>query len=84
MPGWVHTEFHRRADLRSSSIPGFLWLDADELVEACLRDVDRGKVLSIPSARFKVLTWFTRHLPSGVMRAVSRRIALRRRDTVAQ
>jgi short-subunit dehydrogenase len=83
MPGWVRTEFHQRAELRSSSIPGFLWLDADYLVERCLRDVDRGKVLSIPSARFKVLTWFTRHLPSGAMRAVSRRIALRRRDTVA-
>jgi short-subunit dehydrogenase len=83
MPGWVRTEFHQRAELRSSSIPGFLWLEADDLVERCLRDVDKGKVLSIPSVRFKVLTWFTRHLPRGAMRAISRRIALRRRDTVA-
>ncbi|GAA2074461.1 SDR family NAD(P)-dependent oxidoreductase [Pseudolysinimonas kribbensis] len=83
-PGWVHTQFHQRAELRSSSIPGFLWLDADYLVERCLRDADRGKVISIPSVRFKVLTWFTRHLPSTSMRAVSRRIALRRRDTVSQ
>lgn len=83
-PGWVRTEFHRRAELRSSSIPGFLWLDAEHLVESCLRDADRGRVVSIPSVRFKILTWFTRHLPSGSMRAISRRIALRRRDTVAQ
>jgi short-subunit dehydrogenase len=81
-PGWVHTEFHQRADLRSSSIPSFLWLDAEYLVDRCLRDAERGKVLSIPSVRFQVLTWFTRHLPSRAMRAVSRRIALRRRDTV--
>jgi short-subunit dehydrogenase len=83
-PGWVRTQFHQRAELRSSSIPGFLWLDADYLVERCLRDADRGRVISIPSARFKVLTWFTRHLPGVTMRAVSRRIALRRRDTVSQ
>jgi short-subunit dehydrogenase len=83
-PGWVRTQFHQRAELRSSSIPGFLWLDADYLVERCLRDADRGRVISIPSARFKVLTWFTRHLPGTTMRAVSRRIALRRRDTVSQ
>lgn len=82
-PGWVRTEFHQRADLRSSSIPGFLWLDAEYLVERCLRDADRGRVVSIPSVRFKVLTWFTRHLPAASMRAVSRRIALRRRDTVS-
>lgn len=81
-PGWVHTEFHQRADLRSSSIPNFLWLDAEYLVDRCLRDAERGKVLSIPSVRFQVLTWFTRHLPSAAMRAISRRIALRRRDTV--
>lgn len=83
-PGWVRTQFHQRAELRASSIPGFLWLDADYLVERCLRDADRGRVISIPSARFKVLTWFTRHLPGATMRAVSRRIALRRRDTVDQ
>ena len=82
-PGWVRTEFHERAELRSSSIPGFLWLDAEYLVDHCLRDAEKGRVVSIPSARFKVLTWFTRHLPSGSMRAISRRIALRRRDTVA-
>jgi short-subunit dehydrogenase len=81
-PGWVHTEFHQRAELRASSIPGFLWLDAAYLVERCLRDADRGAVISIPSVRFQVLTWFTRHLPGGAMRAISRRIALRRRDTV--
>ena len=84
LPGWVHTEFHQRAELRSSSIPGFLWLDAEYLVERCLRDVEGGRVLSIPSIRFQVLGWFTRHLPSATMRAVSRRIALRRRDTVSE
>lgn len=63
--------------------PGVPRLDAEYLVERCLRDADRGRVISIPSVRFQVLTWFTRHLPAASMRAVSRRIALRRRDTVS-
>ena len=78
LPGWVHTEFHRRAAIRTSSIPSSLWIDADVLVAACLRDVDKKKVLSIPTTRFKVLTWFTRHLPRSTVRSISHRISLSR------
>ncbi|MFC5502532.1 SDR family NAD(P)-dependent oxidoreductase [Lysinimonas soli] len=84
MPGWVHTEFHRRADIRTSSIPEALWIDAGHLVEACLRDVDAKKVLSIPTVRFKVLAWFTRHLPRSTMRSVSHRISLSRSSSAAE
>jgi short-subunit dehydrogenase len=75
LPGWVRTEFHDRAGIRTKSIPNTLWLDADELVDECLRDVARGKVLSVPSARFKVLIFFTHHLPRRVVRWVSGRIS---------
>ena len=54
-PGWVRTEFHERAAIKTSSIPNSLWLDAEQLVTACLRDVDRGRVISIPTVRYKVL-----------------------------
>jgi short-subunit dehydrogenase len=75
LPGWVRTEFHDRAGIRTRSIPDVLWLDADALVEECLRDVARGAVLSVPSARFKVLLFLTRHLPRLVIRWVSGRIS---------
>src|SRR4030095_11322103 len=71
-PGWVRTEFHERADLNTSSIPQFLWLDADRLVGACLKDADAGKVISIPSKRYKVLMTICEHLPHRTLRAVSR------------
>ncbi|UFS58058.1 SDR family NAD(P)-dependent oxidoreductase [Subtercola endophyticus] len=74
-PGWVHTEFHERAGIRESSIPKFLWIDVDELVADCLADVAKGKVISIPSARFKFLTFFTRHLPRSTIRSISGRIS---------
>ncbi|QEO08856.1 SDR family NAD(P)-dependent oxidoreductase [Protaetiibacter larvae] len=75
MPGWVHTEFHDRASIRKSSIPSWLWLNADRLVAACLRDVDRGKALSTPTARYRFLSWLLRHLPAPTVRWVSRKIS---------
>jgi short-subunit dehydrogenase len=82
-PGWVHTEFHQRAGIRSGSIPKFMWLRAESLVRACLRDADRGRVISIPSLRYRVIVWFARHLPRSVVRAISASISSSRRDTVA-
>ena len=78
MPGWVRTEFHQRASISASSIPNSLWLDAERLVRVSLRDVDRGRVISIPSIRYRLLSWLLRHLPRSAVRAVSRRISLSR------
>lgn len=74
-PGWVRTEFHERASIRTSSIPGPLWLDADRLVAECLADVAAGKVVSIPSKRYRVLMWAVRHAPRSAVRAASRRLS---------
>jgi short-subunit dehydrogenase len=78
-PGWVRTEFHERADIQTSSIPGPLWLDADALVTECLADVARGKVVSIPSKRYRVLMWAVRHAPRSAVRAASRGLSSSRR-----
>ncbi|MEU2737949.1 SDR family oxidoreductase [Streptomyces sp. NPDC007095] len=81
-PGWVRTEFHTRAGIRSSSIPNFLWLDAQRVVETSLRDVRRGRVISIPSFRYRLLIWITRHLPPHTVRWISRRISSGRNDSL--
>ena len=70
-PGWVRTEFHERADIGTSKIPDFMWLDADELVAECLRDVALGKVISIPSRRYKALIFLARHAPRSLVRRAS-------------
>jgi short-subunit dehydrogenase len=74
-PGWVRTEFHERASIRTSSIPGFLWQNSHDLVEACLRDAAKGKVISIPSLRYKTLMWFAQHGPRVGVRRVSAAIS---------
>lgn len=70
-PGWVRTEFHERAAINSSKIPEILWLDADRLVAGCLADVERSKVISIPSLRYKVLMFGARHIPRSGVRWIS-------------
>jgi short-subunit dehydrogenase len=73
-PGYVRTEFHQRASIRTGGIPGPMWLDADALVAECLKDVADGKVISIPSFRYKVMILGARHAPRSVIRRVSRRL----------
>jgi uncharacterized protein len=74
-PGWVRTEFHERASIRTSSIPEPLWLEADALVAECLADVARGKVLSVPTKRYRALMWAVRHAPRPAVRAASRKLS---------
>lgn len=75
LPGWVRTEFHDRAEIRTSSIPASLWLSSDFLVRACLKDVARGRAISIPSVRYRILSWLLRHLPPRTVRWVSRKLS---------
>lgn len=74
-PGWVRTEFHERAEIGTSKIPGFMWLEADRLVADCLADVAKGAVISIPSKRYQALIFVARHLPRRAVRAVSVRLS---------
>ncbi|SDS68369.1 SDR family NAD(P)-dependent oxidoreductase [Microlunatus soli] len=80
-PGWVRTEFHQRAGINASSIPAPLWLDAEPLVRQALADFEAGKVISLPSLRYKILIGLARHLPRGAIRAVSRMMSSSRHDS---
>ena len=70
-PGWVRTEFHQRAGISGSSIPDFLWLSPERLVRECLQDVARGKLISVPSKRFKVLAFLARIAPRNIMHSIA-------------
>ncbi|MFC5727940.1 MULTISPECIES: SDR family NAD(P)-dependent oxidoreductase [Nocardioides] len=63
-PGFVKTEFHQRLGVdRDSSAPRFLWLEPDRLVRDALADFDRGRALSIPSKRYRVIVTTSRLVP---------------------
>jgi len=62
-PGFVRTEFHQRAKMDMSALPGWLWLSADDVVDGCLSDLRRGRTISVPSFRYKMIAFLFRHLP---------------------
>ncbi|MFE6780052.1 SDR family NAD(P)-dependent oxidoreductase [Streptomyces sp. NPDC057702] len=76
-PGFVRTEFHQRAGMDTGNIPDWLWLDADRLVEAALKDLARGRSLSVPDPRYKALTGLARFAPRGALARVSTRTGRR-------
>lgn len=72
-PGFVRTEFHQRMSADMSGVGDWMWLDADDLVSAALKDLRNGKAVSVPSARYKVLTGLARVAPRSLVERVSRR-----------
>lgn len=75
LPGWVRTEFHRRAGISSSKLPNIVWLQADALVREALDDNAKGKVISVPSLRWKLAYHVGRHLPRAAIRSLSRKLS---------
>ncbi|MDP9806190.1 short-subunit dehydrogenase [Trueperella bonasi] len=79
IPGWVRTEFHERSGVSTSSIPSWLWLDADRVIEECLADVEKGKTTSTPSKRFKITGFLAKHAPAPAVAAVVKKLNKGRR-----
>lgn len=71
-PGYTRTEFHQRAGIDMSKTPDFLWLDADAVVRDGLRDLRRGKMVSVPDWKYKTMVFAVRHMPSPLVRRVAR------------
>lgn len=72
MPGYVRTEFHQRAGTDMTKTPEWLWMDADDLAAAARREVRRGKLVSVPTAKDKVAAFGLRHLPRPLLARVAR------------
>lgn len=74
-PGYVHTEFHERLGLPrgEEGIPRWMWLEAPVVVAEALRDAARGRSVSIPSVRYKVLAAAMPLLPDRVLARLGQR-----------
>jgi len=73
-PGFTHTEFHARAQADMSNTPSFMWLDAERVVADGLADARAGKVISVPSKRYRAIVTLVKLLPRPlVARAMARR-----------
>ena len=74
-PGFTHTEFHERASADMSHVPDRMWLDATSVVAEGLADAAKGRPVSVPSRRYKVLVSATRTLPRPLLRKIMARRA---------
>ena len=72
-PGFVRTEFHQRGDMDISGVPRWMWLSSDRLVRDALADLEKGKRLSIPSKRYKVLSTISRYAPAPIVARMAKR-----------
>ncbi len=72
-PGFTHTEFHDRMGMDKTATPRWMWLQAERVVREGLADNARGRAVSIPTKRYKVLTAAARVLPDRLVAGPPRR-----------
>jgi short-subunit dehydrogenase len=74
-PGFVHTNFHERLGLPpgEEGIADWMWLNAPDVVAEALRDVARGRAVSIPSARYRAIVGLARLVPDRLVVALGGR-----------
>ncbi|WP_093796863.1 SDR family oxidoreductase [Streptomyces sp. Wb2n-11] len=63
LPGYTRTDFHARARIATENFPSWMWLSPDRVAETALRDLERGRTVSVPTARYRLLCRALRHLP---------------------
>jgi len=71
-PGYTRTEFHQRAGINLSKLPGWLWLDADKVAADGLRDLYAGRTVSVPDWKYKAAVFALRHAPRSLIQLAAR------------
>lgn len=72
-PGFTYTEFHDVLGMDRNLVPKFWWLRAQYVVDESLRDLKRGKIISIPSLRYKFLARLFRMMPQWLMNRMGKK-----------
>ena len=71
-PGFTRTEFHQTMKMDAGLIPQWLWLNADDVVDASLSAFDRGTVVVVPDWKYKIAAAFLKHAPYSLKRRLGR------------
>jgi uncharacterized protein len=70
-PGYTRTEFQTTAEYETSRIPKAVWQTTDQVVDASLAALAKGKVLCVPGAHNKVAAVGSGFLPRVVQRKLA-------------
>ncbi|QMU76431.1 SDR family oxidoreductase [Streptacidiphilus sp. PB12-B1b] len=72
-PGFTRTEFHDRGGIDMTRLRGWMWLSAEQVVDEALRDLARGRSVSVPGAQYKALIAAVRRVPLEALVGLSAR-----------
>jgi len=78
-PGFTRTEFHERGRMKMNGLPNFMWLSAEEVVSKSWRDVNAGKVISIPGWQYLILSSISRFGPRPMVRRIGMNVRKKQR-----
>ncbi|MHB1312452.1 MAG: SDR family NAD(P)-dependent oxidoreductase [Gemmatimonadaceae bacterium] len=82
-PGFTHTEIHDEMLHVKQQIPKWLWMQAADVVEISLRQLeDNGAVICIPGFKNKLMLAVLRRIPHALQRKMALRRRKRRGDKV--
>jgi uncharacterized protein len=73
-PGFVRTEFHKRAGIEMAGTPSFMWLEVDDVVRDCFAEIVKGNVVIVPSVQYKALTAAGRLVPRNLVRRINKSV----------
>ncbi len=62
-PGFTLSEFHDVIQMDRKKVPAWLWTQAEDVVDASLKGLERGKLYVIPGVFYKALVKFQESLP---------------------
>ncbi len=82
-PGFTITEFHETAQVDRKTIPDWLWMKAEEVVDASLEGLAKGELFVVPGTIYKLLVKLEGVLPRGARAAMAIRYAKKARRHVA-
>jgi short-subunit dehydrogenase len=73
-PGYTRVESREQSWIDTSRLPAAFGLEADYVVRIGLRDLRRGRAVSVPSWKYKAMAAVMRHLPPRLLQAASRSV----------
>jgi short-subunit dehydrogenase len=78
-PGFTVTGFHDTMGMSRDGIPAWLWLRAEDVVDASLRGLERGRLFVVPGAAYKLVVIFEKLTPRWLRSAAIARVMRRAR-----
>lgn len=71
-PGFTRTEFQSVGKIDEVGIPDFMWMSPEVVTAQSLRDLDAGRVISVPGAGYRLLAALSGFIPRSLLYRVGR------------